>query len=137
MSACILVVEDNPFNRELVCDILSAGGFPVRIASTAEDALALARDGIDLILMDIALPGMDGLEAIRRLKADRRTRDIPVVALTAHAMQGDRERILAAGASGYLAKPIDTRTLLDRIMPFLSAESTERHPGPLDTEDTP
>jgi CheY-like chemotaxis protein len=135
MSARVLVVEDNPFNRELVCDLLSSADLSVRVASTAEEALALAREGFDLILMDIALPGMDGLEAIRRLKADPRTRDVPVIALTAHAMQGDRERILAAGASGYLAKPIATRTFLDEIRSFLPADVSG--PAPRGREGDP
>lgn len=127
---CILVVEDNPLNLELVSDILGASGFLVRPTDTAEDALRAARcETIDLILMDIGLPGMDGLEAIRLLKSDPRTREVPVVALTAHAMRGDRERALEAGSAGYIAKPIDTRTFIDQVRAHLPAEPAEGGSG--------
>ena len=106
----ILVVEDNPQNRELVADLLALSGVRVLMAEDAETALELAaREAVDLVLMDVSLPRMDGLEAARELKRTPATAHLPVVALTAHAMKGDRERILAAGCDGYLTKPIDTR----------------------------
>src|SRR5712692_8176668 len=108
----ILVVEDNPLNRELTADILGAAGYTVLQAENAEKGLALARaESPALILMDVRLPGMDGLSATETLKEEAETREIPVVALTAHAMKGDEAKALAAGCRGYITKPIDTRTL--------------------------
>jgi CheY-like chemotaxis protein len=108
----ILVVDDNAMNLKLVRVLLSGEGYTVRTAMDADEALKELRAFTPrLILMDIQLPGMDGLELTRRLKADPRTRDTLIVALTAYAMKGDYERILAAGCDGYVAKPIDTRTL--------------------------
>src|SRR5690606_24846489 len=102
----VLVVEDNPANMTLVTTILRRFGYEVLQAGDAPEGLAQAREEHpDLVLMDMQLPGMDGLEATRRLKADPETRDIPVVALTAQAMKGDEERIREAGCDGYLAKP--------------------------------
>lgn len=116
----ILVVDDHPLNLELVTEILEASGHRVRQAGTAEDALALiGTDPPDLILMDIALPGMDGHAAVRRLKADPRTRPIPVVAVTSFAMSGDEERAYASGFDGYLSKPIGTRMLRQVVSRFL------------------
>lgn len=118
--ARILVVEDNPVNLELVRDILEAHGHEVLEASNATDGLALLSGELpDLILMDIQLPGMDGLTATRQIKADARLQGIPVVALTAHAMKGDEERALAAGCDGYVSKPIDTRALPQMVAGFL------------------
>ena len=118
--ARILVVEDNPVNLELVRDILEAHGHEVLEASNATDGLALLSGELpDLILMDIQLPGMDGLTATRQIKADARLQGIPVVALTAHAMRGDEERALAAGCDGYVSKPIDTRALPQMVAGFL------------------
>jgi CheY-like chemotaxis protein len=106
----ILVVEDNPLNLELATDLLEGCGFTVIAAQSGEGGLRLAREAMpDLILMDLSLPGMDGLEATRALKADPQTAAIPVIAVTAHAMKGDQERALEAGCEGYITKPIDTR----------------------------
>jgi len=108
----ILVVDDNPMNLKLTCVVLQMEGHEVRHAVDAEQALSqLAAWRPRLILMDIQLPGMDGLELTRRLKADPATSDIVILAITAYAMKGDEHRALAAGCDGYITKPIDTRTL--------------------------
>jgi len=118
----ILVVEDNPQNRELVADLLGLAGALVLLAENAEAGMATARNQpVDLVLMDVSLPGMDGLEAARILKGHPATARLPVVALTAHAMKGDRERILAAGCDGYLTKPIDTRSFSASVAAFFPA----------------
>jgi two-component system cell cycle response regulator DivK len=114
--ATVLVVEDNPANMTLAVFLLRSAGHDVLSASDAEAGLALARTAHpNLILMDIQLPGMDGLEATALLKRDAATRDIPVVALTALAMKGDEERIRAAGCDGYIAKPLAYRDFLATI----------------------
>jgi CheY-like chemotaxis protein len=106
----ILIVDDNMANRKLAQVLLSAEGYEIRTAGDAESALAILSEfRPKLILMDIQLPGMDGLELTRRLKADPATRDVVIVALTSYAMKGDKEKALAAGCDGYIAKPIDTR----------------------------
>ncbi len=106
----ILIVEDNPMNLELATDLLEAAGYVVIQAGTAEEGIKLARvEFPDLILMDVGLPGIDGLEATGNLKQDPTIKDIPVIAMTAHAMRGDDEKALAAGCAGYITKPIDTR----------------------------
>jgi len=106
----ILIVEDNPLNMELATDLLEAAGYVVRQAGTAEEAMQAAKAGsLKLILMDVSLPGMDGLAATKALKADPSTKSIPVIAVTAHAMKGDEEKARAAGCEGYITKPIDTR----------------------------
>ena len=105
--ATILVVEDNPTNMKLAITLLEAAGHSVLTANDAEAGLTIARaERPDLILMDIQLPGMDGLEATTQLKRDEATRAIPVIALTALAMKGDEERIRAVGCDGYIAKPM-------------------------------
>jgi len=105
--AKILVIEDNPANMTLATFLLESAGYTVLSATDAETGLTLARDEPpNLILMDIQLPGMDGLEATALLKRDDATRAIPVIALTALAMKGDEERIRAAGCDGYIAKPL-------------------------------
>lgn len=112
----VLIVEDNALNLELVRDILRVRGFRTLEARTGEAGVALARAHCpDVVLMDIQLPDVDGLSALGRLRADPRTAAIPVVALTAFAMKDDRERFLAAGFDGYLAKPIDVRTLAEDV----------------------
>jgi len=108
----ILVVDDNPTNLKLVSDVLEFDGYEIIKAEDAEQAQALLKDRLPgLILMDIALPGMDGLTLTRLLKADPRTQRIPIIALTAFAMKGDEEKATAAGCDGYVTKPIDTRAL--------------------------
>ena len=107
-DAQILVVEDNERNMKLFCDLLQASGYRTLEATTGESAVALAIDHRpDLVLMDIQLPDIDGVEALGRLRADERSASLPVLALTAQAMEGDRERFLAAGFDGYLSKPVD------------------------------
>jgi CheY-like chemotaxis protein len=115
-SSTVLVIEDNAANLMFVTFLLESAGHTVLAASDAEAGLTLARDRQpELILMDIQLPGMDGLEATALLKRDMATRDIPVVALTAFAMKGDEERFLAAGFDGYIAKPMRYKDFLREI----------------------
>ena len=119
--ATILVIEDNPTNMKLAVLLLEMAGHTVLGAADAEAGLALARDARPhLILMDIQLPGMDGLEATALLKRDVATRAIPVIALTALAMKGDEARIRAAGCDGYMAKPMRYRELLAAIAGHLA-----------------
>jgi two-component system, cell cycle response regulator DivK len=114
--AKVLVVEDNAANMSLAVFLLQSAGYTVLSATSAEAGLTLARDEQpDLILMDIQLPGMDGLEATAMLKRDEATRAIPVIALTALAMKGDEERIRAAGCDDYIAKPMRYRRFLATI----------------------
>ena len=114
--ARVLVVEDNPANMTLATFLLQSAGHTVVTAANAEIGLMVARaEQPDLILMDIQLPGMDGLEATGLLKADAATRAIPVVALTALAMKGDEERIRAAGCDGYIAKPMRYKDFLATV----------------------
>ena len=114
--AKVLIVEDNPANMKLAAFLLQSAGHTVLSATDAEVGLTLARDEHpNLILMDIQLPGMDGLEATVLLKRDDATRAIPVIALTALAMKGDEERIRAAGCDGYIAKPMAYRDFLATI----------------------
>jgi two-component system cell cycle response regulator DivK len=111
--ATVLIVEDNPANMTLAIFLLESAGHTVINATNAEAGLTLARaKQPNLILMDIQLPGMDGLEATRLLKQDETTRTIPVIALTALAMKGDEERIRAAGCDGYIAKPLAYKDFL-------------------------
>lgn len=112
----ILVVEDNPVNMRLVRLLLRAHGYLVQEASTGQDALAALQAGTpDLILLDMQLPGLDGFTLAAMLKSDAQTRHIPVVAITAFAMKGDAERILATGCDAYVPKPIDETMLLEVI----------------------
>lgn len=121
MSARILVVDDNPINLKLASDLLEMEGYVVDRAFDAEQALqAIQAQRPDLILMDIALPGMDGLTLTRQLKADDATRHIVIVALTAYAMKGDDQKAREAGCDGYIAKPIDTRQLPVLVAGYLS-----------------
>jgi CheY-like chemotaxis protein len=122
----ILVVDDNDAGQLLACSVLQLEGFQVDSAGSADQVLERLRAHTpDLILMDVQLPGQDGLALTRQLKADPATAAIRIVALTAHAMPGDREEALAAGCIGYISKPIDTRTLGDQVREFLSAHQTE------------
>ena len=123
----ILLIEDNPLNLELARDVLQAAGYTVVDARTAEEGLRLAAAVVpQLILLDIRLPGMNGLDAVRSLKLDVHTRDIPVVALTAQAMAGDEQTAFAAGFDGYITKPINTRTLSGEVRRWLESPATER-----------
>jgi len=112
MSGCVLVVDDHPPSLKLARVLLGASGYEVLTAGDAEEALSvLAETRPGLVLMDIQMPRVDGLALTRQLKADPRYREIPIVALTARAMRGDDLAARAAGCDGYVAKPIDTRTL--------------------------
>jgi len=112
----ILIVEDNEKNMKLFRDILGATGYRTLEAVSGERAVELARShGPDLVLMDIQLPGMDGVEALARLRADGRTARVPVLALTAQAMEGDHERFLAAGFDAYVSKPVDIAELVATV----------------------
>ena len=119
--AKVLIVEDNPANMTLAVFLLESAGYTVIAATDAETGVRLAAERQpDLILMDIQLPGMDGLQATAILKGDDRTRTIPVVALTALAMKGDEERIRAAGCDGYIAKPLAYKEFLATVSTQLS-----------------
>ena len=118
----VLVIEDNSLNMELVVDLLEVNGCRVLQATSAEDGLKLARQcSPDLVLMDLSLPGMDGLTATRILKSDPQTRNLTVIALTAHAMRSDQNKALDAGCDGYVSKPIDIKTFASRIEWFIAA----------------
>ena len=112
----ILVVEDNEKNMKLFRDVLVATGYRTLEATTGGEAVDMASEHTpDLVLMDIQLPDLDGVEALRRLRADPRTATIPIVALTAQAMRGDRERFLASGFDGYVSKPVNVRDLIETV----------------------
>ena len=116
----ILLIEDNAVNRDLIQFLLESKGYLVREAATAEEAFEILKtQRPDLIVMDIQLPGMDGLEATKKLKENPATRDIPVVAVTSYAMKGDRESAAAAGCVGYITKPIDKTTFLHEVALYL------------------
>jgi two-component system, cell cycle response regulator DivK len=112
----VLIVEDNEKNMKLVRDVLQATGYSTLEATTGEEAIELSLSQAPaLVLMDVQLPGIDGVEALERLRQNERTASIPVLALTAQAMSGDRERFLEAGFDGYLAKPVDVRELIEAV----------------------
>jgi CheY-like chemotaxis protein len=116
----ILIVEDNPQNRYLMTFLLEKHGYDLLVAEDAEQAFELLEESRpDLILMDMQLPRVDGYEATRRIKADERFRDIPVVALTAHSMRGDQTRAMAAGCDEFVTKPVDTDGLLALVSRLL------------------
>ena len=116
MSATVLVIEDNALNLKLVRDVLGHAGYRVLAAGDSEQGIAIARaEAPDLILMDVQLPGIDGIEALGRLRAEAGTAAIPVVALTALAMKADRERCLAAGFDGYLETPVSVPALPGQV----------------------
>ncbi|MET0350938.1 MAG: response regulator [Rhizobacter sp.] len=121
MTFRILVVDDNPVNRKLACDLLELEGHTTLAAEDASSAMTVlaSAPAPDLVLMDIGLPGMDGLELTRRLRASELHATLPIVALTAFAMKGDEEKALAAGCNGYIAKPIDTRRFPSQVMAYL------------------
>jgi len=112
----VLVVEDNEKNMKLFRDVLVATGYRTLEATTGGEAVDMASEHTpDLVLMDIQLPDFDGVEALHRLRGDERTASIPIVALTAQAMRGDRERFLAAGFDGYVSKPVNVRDLIETV----------------------
>lgn len=118
--ATILLVEDTPANLALATKLLEAAGHRVLAAATAEAGIALARERLpDLVLLDLGLPDMDGWEALTLIRADDRSARLRVVAFTAHAMVGDRERALDAGFDGYLSKPIEFATFVDDVASYL------------------
>jgi CheY-like chemotaxis protein len=117
----ILIVDDNATNLKLVAYLMKANGYTVDTALDAESAIVAIRNNHpDVILMDIQLPGIDGLELTRRLKADPATRDIVIIAVTAYAMKGDQAKAQAAGCDDYITKPIDTRALPETIARHLA-----------------
>jgi two-component system, cell cycle response regulator DivK len=120
----ILLVEDNEVNRRLAGFLLRSQGYQVHEATSAAAAFEmLDKEPIDLIVMDIQLPGIDGLEATRKLKEQSATADIPVIAVTSYAMKGDREKALAAGCAGYVTKPIDKNTFIQEVAAHLGSKS--------------
>ncbi|MBI5503437.1 MAG: response regulator [Deltaproteobacteria bacterium] len=126
----VLVVEDNPVNAKLVCDVLESEGYLVERARHAEEALTVLEQRIpDLILMDIGLPGMDGLTLTRKLKAEGRCAGVPIVALTAFVMKGDDRRAAEAGCDGYIAKPINTRRFPEQVAAFMDRPRLSREPA--------
>ena len=125
--ACILVVDDNPTNLKLVSDVLEFEGHEILKAGDAEEAQGVIQRTVpDLILMDIALPGMDGLTLTRKLKSDAKTRHIIIAALTAFAMKGDDQKAIDAGCDGYITKPIDTRKLPGQVAELLERGKRKR-----------
>ncbi|MCU0588802.1 MAG: response regulator [Syntrophobacteraceae bacterium] len=122
MDSTVLVVEDNELNMKLIQHLLTVGKYQILKAGSAEEGIELARaNRPSLILMDIQLPGMDGLDATRVIKSDPSMRKIPVVALTSFAMAGDEQKAMEAGCEGYITKPISTRTFLQELSVFIEA----------------
>lgn len=116
----ILIVEDNELSRDMLSRRLRRKGYEVLVATDGQEGIAMAqRELPDLVLMDLSLPDLDGWEATRRLKKDAKTQHIPVIALTAHAMSGDREKAIDAGCDEYDTKPIDLRRLLSKMVRFV------------------
>ena len=123
----ILIVEDNDKNRKLVRDVLQFKGYQTKESETAEEGIRIAQASQPaLILMDIQLPGINGIEALGQLRADPRTRDIPVIAVTASAMTHDRRKILAAGFDGYQSKPINVKEFLEAVRRMLDRPPAAR-----------
>ena len=122
MSQRIMVVEDNPKNLKLIRDVLQYWGYQVLVAGSGEQGVELAtQEPPDLILMDLQLPGIDGHEALRLLRQEPTTRAVPVVAVTAFAMQDDRDRVALSGFDGFLEKPLSVRDLPEQVKSFLQA----------------
>jgi two-component system cell cycle response regulator DivK len=120
MTKRILVVDDNEDNRQILIDLLSTAGYEIVEAHTGPDAVTIAaREAPDLILMDIQLPGIDGLEATRRIKAQPALAGIPVIAVTSYALSGDDRKAHEAGCDGYVTKPFSPRALLAKVRAFL------------------
>ena len=132
MGKTILIVEDEPKNMKLLRDLLQRFGYEILEASDGEEGVKSAGEKIpNLILMDIMMPKMDGLEATRIIKANTQTKQIPIIALTSYAMKGDRERTIEAGCDGYIAKPIDIQEVLKTIEHFLNIKEKEFSPDKL------
>lgn len=126
MPAEILIIEDNPLNMELARDLLESRGYNVREAVTAQEGIQAIRASLpDLVLMDIQLPGMDGLTATRLLRQDETLKNLIIIALTAHAMKGDEQKVMEAGCNGYMSKPIDTRLFHATIARFLQDKASK------------
>lgn len=119
LNNTVLVVEDNPNNLRLITYALERAGYHVIAATTGEEGVAKVTEKQLFILMDIQLPGIDGLEATRRIRALPDYADIPIIAVTSYAMRGDREKLLAAGCTGYFEKPFDPLTIIDQIHEIL------------------
>lgn len=129
MSETLLVIEDNPHNYYLIRFLLEKSGFAIVGAETGPDGIAAAlRQRPRAILLDIQLPGMDGYAVARELKKHPELSGVPVIAVTSYAMEGDREKILAAGATGYIEKPIDPDTFVDEVRRYLEAPGGEGEP---------
>jgi two-component system cell cycle response regulator DivK len=127
MGARILVVEDNPINMELVRDILIAAGYEVLEAADGASGVAVAcAERPELILMDLKLPGLDGLEATRQIRANGDLAGVPIIAVTAHAMKGDDDKALAAGCDGFITKPINVRDFNAAVARFLNKAKRAR-----------
>lgn len=126
----ILLVEDNEVNRRLAGFLLRSHGYQVREATTASAAFEMVeKERPDLIVMDIQLPGMDGLEITKKLKEQPATADIPVIAVTSYAMKGDREKALAAGCAGYVTKPIDKNTFIQEVATHVGGKAAKEDRG--------
>lgn len=124
MSRSILVVEDHPDNRKLVCWCLEDAGYAFEAVETGEEALAvLEQRSFGLVLMDISLPGIDGKETTRRLRANPRFKDLPILAVTAHAISGEAEDILNSGVNDLITKPISEEDLLEAIATWIDSDS--------------
>ncbi|EQA35865.1 putative polar-differentiation response regulator DivK [Leptospira inadai serovar Lyme str. 10] len=122
MNVKVLIVDDNPINLKLACNVLKAAGFEIITAVDAEGTLHnLEKITPDIILMDIELPGMDGLTLTKLLKENNKTKHIPVVALTSYAMKGDQEKAFKSGCVGYITKPIDTRIFPSQVAGFIGS----------------
>ena len=120
----VLVIEDNLLNMKLIKSLLQLGDFEIREAADAESGIKLAKKiKPDLILMDIQLPGMDGLSATRIIRDDPSLKEVPIVAVTSYAMHGDEQKAKSAGCSGYIAKPINTRSFMDTINDYMISAS--------------
>ena len=123
----ILVIEDNKLNMKLVKELISIGKYRMLEANDAESGIQQIREQRpDLVLMDIQLPGMDGLSATKIIKEDPALKDIPIIGLTSYAMQGDKEKALAAGCTGYITKPIDTRKFLETVSEYLKDDERKK-----------
>jgi CheY-like chemotaxis protein len=121
LGKTVLLVEDNPHNRKIFSGMLTHSGFTVIEAEDGHQALAaVAKKLPDVILMDLSIPGVDGWEVTRRLKSDARTKSVPIIALTAHAMRGDEERARTAGCDHYLAKPISPKRVVEEVRKILA-----------------